>query len=356
MILSFILFGAFAVKVSAALAGVLAGFLCYAVLNRSVRKRQELFEDKTKSFNGMLSTAKEEFDHILQKNQTETLEELHGKQEEFIKNSYALDHGRQQLLELEHRKEETGDNRDVMYDSIMNYVRFYVPAEELSEEVMLSLQQTIRQKRQEEVQKQSETGRLYENCRLKTEKVKWELSTLEGNEALLLKNKERYAELEQKRKEDAVELEAVKLALGTIQALSADIHDSFGRQLNLAVSDIIGEVTDQKYTDIKVDEKLDVKVGWNGDYVMLDRLSAGTMDQIYFALRLAVADLLLGRDQMPLLLDDSFALYDENRVKSALLKINDRNQIILFSCHKREKALLKELGIDYNYVDLSDCD
>jgi uncharacterized protein YhaN len=147
----------------------------------------------------------------------------------------------------------------------------------------------------------------------------------------------------------------VKLALGTIQALSVDIHDSFGRQLNTAVSEIIGEVTGQKYTDIKVDEKLEVKVGFNGDYVLLDRLSAGTMDQVYFALRLAVADLLLGKDEVPLLLDDSFALYDENRVKSALNKITDRNQIILFSCHKREKNLLEEMGVPFHFVDLSQC-
>ena len=185
------------------------------------------------------------------------------------------------------------------------------------------------------------------------EKLKWDITALEGNEGQLLNNKDKYAQLEQKQKDNAVELEAIKLALNTIQELSVDIHDSFGRQLNSAVSDIIGEVTDQKYTDIKVDEKLEVKVGWNGDYVLLDKLSAGTMDQVYFALRLAVADLLLGKDEVPLLLDDSFALYDENRVKAALKQISVRKQILLFSCHKREQGLLNELNLPYHFVDLS---
>jgi uncharacterized protein YhaN len=155
------------------------------------------------------------------------------------------------------------------------------------------------------------------------------------------------------QKQNAVELEAIKLALTSIQELSTDIHDSFGQQLNLAVSEVISEVTRKKYTDLKIDEKLEVKVGWNGDYVLLDRLSAGTIDQVYFALRLAVADLLLGKDEVPLLLDDSFALYDELRVKSALTKISERKQIILFTCHTREKTLLEELGIPYHFVDLS---
>jgi uncharacterized protein YhaN len=86
---------------------------------------------------------------------------------------------------------------------------------------------------------------------------------------------------------------------------------------------------------------------------LLERLSAGTIDQVYFALRLAVADLLLGNDEVPLLLDDSFALYDETRVKAVLQKIAKRQQIILFTCHKREQSLLKELGLPYQFVDLS---
>jgi uncharacterized protein YhaN len=85
----------------------------------------------------------------------------------------------------------------------------------------------------------------------------------------------------------------------------------------------------------------------------LDRLSAGTIDQVYFALRLAVADLLLGADEVPLLLDDSFALYDDIRVRAALKQISTRRQILLFTCHKREKRILEEMGIPYHMVDLS---
>ena len=73
---------------------------------------------------------------------------------------------------------------------------------------------------------------------------------------------------------------------------------------------------------------------------------------MYFALRLAVSDLLLGEEPMPLILDDSFALYDDSRVKAALAKMANRSQLILFSCQTREKQLLEELGLDFNYIEL----
>ena len=73
---------------------------------------------------------------------------------------------------------------------------------------------------------------------------------------------------------------------------------------------------------------------------------------MYFALRLTVADLLIGNEPMPIILDDSFALYDDNRISAALTKIAERNQVILFSCQKREKQILEDLGLEFNYIEI----
>ena len=61
----------------------------------------------------------------------------------------------------------------------------------------------------------------------------------------------------QKQKENEAELDAINLAISTIQGLSG-IHDSFGLQLNKAVSNIIDTVTNHKYNDLKIDEKLNI--------------------------------------------------------------------------------------------------
>lgn len=329
------------------------GITIFAVLHHNTKRKQKQFSDTINGIKQQIPEAKDRLTDILRRNQVNSVEELATKKEEMLKNSFALEISREQLKELEHRIREAEDSRDVLYDTIMKYLQYFIPEEVLTDLSIQSLQEKILSRRQQVSKQQSEANQQYNSCKLRMEKLKWDITALEGNEGQLLNNKDKYAQLEQKQKDNAVELEAIKLALNTIQELSVDIHDSFGRQLNSAVSDIIGEVTDQKYTDIKVDEKLEVKVGWNGDYVLLDKLSAGTMDQVYFALRLAVADLLLGKDEVPLLLDDSFALYDENRVKAALKQISVRKQILLFSCHKREQGLLNELNLPYHFVDLS---
>lgn len=334
--------------------GVLvAGLAVNLVLSKKGNKEQDGLQTRMNSLMQKKADAQARISDILMKYRVIGMEELTQKQEEALKNYYELEHARKQLGELELRKRGLEDNRDVLYETIMKYMQYFIREEELSSLSMQRLQEVISQKRAETSGRLSEISTQYDSCRLRIEKLKWEISALEGNEEQLIKNQERYKELLQSQKENAAELDAIKLALSTIQELSTDIHDSFGQQLNQAVSEVISEVTGQKYSDLKIDEKLDVKVGWNGEYVLLDRLSAGTIDQVYFALRLAVADLLLGKDEVPLLLDDSFALYDESRVRAALNKIADRKQILLFTCHKREQILLEDMGLPYHFIDLS---
>jgi len=104
-----------------------------------------------------------------------------------------------------------------------------------------------------------------------------------------------------------------------------------------------------------VDEKLNVKVAYVDRFVELDKLSAGTIEQIYLALRLAISRIIFKEEKMPLLLDDTFAYYDEERLSATLeylAKEKDR-QILIFTCHKREEGILNELNIPYHKITLT---
>lgn len=344
-------FQLWSIGVAAAL--LIAGTVLLLIRDNKSKSELTELDQKVNDLSRDKSKAATAVSDLLVKNQVSRIEDLALKQEEVLKNFYVLEHTRQQKTELNQRIKVLYDSRDTLYETIMKYIQYFMKEEELDNGAIQRLQEEIRRRKQETQGMLSQLNEQQEACRLRIEKLRWEIAALEGNEEQLLKNRDRYQELEKRQREGVVELEAIRLALSTIQELSTDIHDSFGQKLNLAVSEIISEVTGQKYGDLKVDEKLEVKVGWNGDYVLLDRLSAGTIDQVYFALRLAVAELLLGDDEIPLLLDDSFALYDEARVKAALWKISERKQIILFSCHKREQEMLGELGLKYHLVDLS---
>jgi len=58
---------------------------------------------------------------------------------------------------------------------------------------------------------------------------------------------------------------------------------------------------------------------------------------------------------MPIILDEAFAYYDEERLENILKYLNEEcrdNQIIIFTCTNREKEILNKLQIEYNNINL----
>lgn len=98
----------------------------------------------------------------------------------------------------------------------------------------------------------------------------------------------------------------------------------------------------------------------NGDVVQVLQLSAGTVDQMYLALRLAMASLLSSTGEtLPILLDEAFSQYDELRIREAfqyLYEISREKQILFFTCRSREAELAREVfGEEYNRLELNCC-
>ncbi len=81
------------------------------------------------------------------------------------------------------------------------------------------------------------------------------------------------------------------------------------------------------------------------------------MDQIYLALRLSAARLLQSdkEEKLPLVLDDSFVMYDEDRLRAALHFIEAQypGQVLLFTCHRREERLLEADKIPFRRLELA---
>ena len=151
------------------------------------------------------------------------------------------------------------------------------------------------------------------------------------------------------------EITAIDLALETMTKLSATIRDSFGLYLNKTASELISGITGGIYDSMSVDESLNVFMNTRTRLVPVEQVSSGTMDQIYLALRLAAAKLIQPEgDYMPLIFDDSFVLYDEDRLRTALkwLKKADPGQIIIFTCHQREAQMMTADQIAYHLVTM----
>jgi DNA repair exonuclease SbcCD ATPase subunit len=360
-------------------AGLLIAALLMLILSRPARQRASGLIESLKELGDKLAKEKECLAGIYKKHGITSKKELLDKQEEILRSKFALEHNKKEMDRLEKDMKDKSSRCKLLYDELADYIGYFAagspayagepkfsrgleladnmdsksPEGALTDDVIESLKSAIKNRRLKINEMLEDINIRLNECNIKIAGLKGRISTLEGNEEQLLCNIDKYNSLMKKKEENELELEAVKLALDTIQSLASDIHDSFGRKLNEAVSGIISNITGQKYNDLKVDEKLNIRVGISGSYVMLDRLSAGTMDQVYFALRLTVADLLLVNDRMPILLDDSFSLYDEQRVRFALKQLADREQVILFSCHDRERQVLDELRLPFNHVELS---
>lgn len=151
------------------------------------------------------------------------------------------------------------------------------------------------------------------------------------------------------------ELDAIDLAQETMTGLSTSIRDSFGLYLNKTASQLIAGITGGIYNSMSIDQNLDIFMNTPTRLVPIEQVSSGTMDQIYLAVRLAAAKLVQnGRDSMPLIFDDSFVLYDDERLKIALkwLVKSFNGQIIIFTCHQREAQLLTANQVKYHLIQM----
>lgn len=152
------------------------------------------------------------------------------------------------------------------------------------------------------------------------------------------------------------EIEAINIATETLSRLSETIHDSFGRYLNQSASQLISGITGNVYDSLSVDQNLNIFLNTSRKLIPIEQAGAGTVDQVYFALRLAAADLLqFCNSSLPLLLDDSFANYDEQRLRTVLHWLSESytpRQILLFTPHLREAQLLTASMLPFHLVEL----
>jgi uncharacterized protein YhaN len=152
-------------------------------------------------------------------------------------------------------------------------------------------------------------------------------------------------------------IRSIEIAKSTIEDISQEIHTQFAPKINKKVSKLINFISSGKYEYVKINDDLDIAIEspYTKEIVPIDSLSGGTIDQLYFALRFSIISSMKG-DNLPLILDDCFIQYDDQRLKnilSFLVDLSSERQILLFTCHNREREILDNLGLKYNIINLS---
>ena len=136
------------------------------------------------------------------------------------------------------------------------------------------------------------------------------------------------------------EYDALTLAVDTLRAADTELQSRFSPELGRAAARYMSMVTGGRYADVLINRDFTARTRTEGDAVARDAeyLSAGTLDLMYLAVRLAVCRLALpSGEPCPLIIDDALVNLDETRFEQAmeLLKsIARERQVVLFTCRK----------------------
>ena len=155
--------------------------------------------------------------------------------------------------------------------------------------------------------------------------------------------------------------DALQLALRVMQESADELRQNFGPKLSQRTAEIFAKLTKNRYRNVVVTKDFSVSVLAEDDVYYHDGgyLSNGTIDQVYFALRLAIVELLAGNENrhLPMMLDDIFEQYDEGRTEDGLDFLSEytaagREQVIFFTCHRYLFEQAKNSGMEAAFLQL----
>ena len=136
------------------------------------------------------------------------------------------------------------------------------------------------------------------------------------------------------------EYDAITLAADTLRQANEEIQRRFTPELGRVASGYLSAVTGGRYADVLLDRDFSAMTRASGESVHheAEYLSAGTLDMLYLAVRLAVCELALPEgESCPLILDDALVNLDDERLDQAMKLLGEiakQRQVILFTCRK----------------------
>lgn len=212
-------------------------------------------------------------------------------------------------------------------------------------------------------EEQEKLNNKQENLENSISAMKIKLTTNKIEHDNLIKETEEKIKIEEQLeslKEEKEELRqlgnAINIAKQALENAYIKMKDEITPKFTKTLSETIQEISGGKYQNIKFREGEGITVELeNGEYIAANKLSVGTIDQLYLSLRLSAIEEIT-EEKMPIILDETFAYYDTERLTNILKHIHEKykeNQMIIFTCSNREKEILEKESIKYTYINLN---
>ena len=144
------------------------------------------------------------------------------------------------------------------------------------------------------------------------------------------------------------EYDALTAALDALSAANNALRERFSPALNREAGELFAALTGGRWPKLTLARDFSAQAAAEGDALPRTSLalSAGTAEQLYLAVRLAVCRLTV--PGAPIVLDDALTAFDDGRMALALellARLARERQILLFSCHSREARWAQAHGV-----------
>lgn len=193
-----------------------------------------------------------------------------------------------------------------------------------------------------------QTAQLLTECALEQQRLQNRLGQYQGRMEIL-GDRQRLLDREQALNGRIAQLEdtdvALTIAQEALKQARLELQRRFAPRITKRAQQLLGRLTQGRYQSLTMDETFTLQTGAEGEDTLRQIFwrSDGTMDQLYLALRLAVAQELT--PQAPLVLDDALVRFDDTRLASAmavLKELGQEQQVLCFTCQDREKKVLAQ--------------
>lgn len=193
------------------------------------------------------------------------------------------------------------------------------------------------------------------NKKIEKNKIDIDIENINNNLENLINLEEEKIKLQKELKQLENKNNSFNIAKEVLQIAYEKMKNNVTPKFTKNLSQTINKISNGKYNKVTINDEEGLMVELeNGEYITADRLSIGTIDQLYLSLRLSMAEE-ISEEKMPVILDEAFAYFDDYRLENALkflVEELEENQIILFTCTKREEEILNRLNIKYNLIEL----
>lgn len=146
---------------------------------------------------------------------------------------------------------------------------------------------------------------------------------------------------------------SINLAKDKLDEAYEELKADIVPHIEQSIKNNIADTTNGNYLNVIYNDRIGLLVeNTVGETITIDKLSMGTIDQMYLGFRFAIAEKM---NNAPIFLDETFAYYDDERLENILNILEEKSkttQIFIMTCSDREKRILEKLKIKYNEIEM----